>query len=96
MEVKDLTPGFRFYKVTRNDFKWYDYLCPFPVKNPVNGGHYHIVINKTYEEPERIYVKDLEKLLQDGIFTLEEALDKQLKLAQEWVDFLKEKREKQE
>lgn len=96
MEIKDLTPNFRFYTVTRNDFTWYEYLCPFPVKNPKNEGTYHIIINKKMEQPERIYVKDLEKLLENGIFTLEDALDKQLELAEDWVKFLKEKREKNE
>ena len=94
MEIKDLTPGFRVYNVSKTDFVWYDYLCPMPVKNPINDGKYFILIDKRKEEPIRMYVNDLRKILDNGIFTLDDALDKQIELAQKWVEFLKEKRSK--
>lgn len=92
MKIEDLTPGFRLYKVTRNGYNWYDYFCPMPVKNPTNEGRYFILIDKRIEEPVRMYVKDLQRLLDEGIFTLEAALDEQIKLTEEWLNFLKESR----
>ena len=94
MTIQELTEGFRLYDVTRNDFIWYDYLCPMPVKNPANGGKYFILIDKRTEKPIRMYKTELNRLLELGIFTLDDALDKQIELAQKWVEFLIENRDK--
>ena len=96
MEIKDLTPGFRIYEATKIDFIWYDYLCPMPVKNQANEGNYFILIDKRNERPVRMYKKDLEDLLNEGLFTLEAALDKQIELAEDWVKFLKNKRKEKQ
>lgn len=94
MTIQELTPGFRIYKVTRNGYIWYDYFSPMPVKNPSNDGKYFILIDKRSEEPVRMYVKDLERLLEEGIFTLDQALDRQIELTEQWLNFLKESRAK--
>jgi hypothetical protein len=96
MKIEELTPGFRLYDVSKTTFMWYDYLCPMPVKNPSNEGNYFILIDKRLEEPVRMYKDDLNRLLENGIFTLDQALDKQIELAEDWVKFLKEKRNKGE
>lgn len=96
MTIQELTPGFRIYDVTYSDFIYYDYLCPMPVKNPVNDGFYFILINKRIEKPIRMYKDELQKLLDNGIFTLEDCLDKQIELAEKHVEFLKQKRDRNE
>lgn len=92
MKIEELTPGFRVYDVTYGDFNWYDYVCPMPV----NDGLYFIFINKRIEKPIRMYKDEVQKLLNNGIFTLEDCLDKQIELAEKHVEFLKQKRSRNE
>lgn len=87
--IKDLQPGEAFYDADKFNFTRYEYLMPMPVKNIKNEGYYHIVINKTREEPQRIYKDELSKILEKKLFTLEDVRKYQIKKTEEWLDYLK-------
>lgn len=89
MEISELTQGFRFYDATESTFIWYDYLCPMPVKNPKNENKYFIVIDKRTETPVRMYKDELKNILDKNLFTLEDTLKERLRLAENWVEYLK-------
>ena len=89
MTIEELTPGKIIYDVSFESFIWYEYVCPMPVKNPKNSGQYFIFIDKRVEKPVRLYKRDVQRILNGGIFNLKDCLIKQLELAENHVKFLK-------
>ncbi len=88
MTVAELTPGFVFYTATVTDFIWYEYVAPMPIKNTKNQNKYFILIDKRTEKPIRMYHDELQLLLDQGLFKLEDCLKRQLELAKDWANFL--------
>lgn len=93
MKLEDLKLGDEFYDVTYNRITKYFYLMLYPFKNPVNRkiDGYHIIINKTIEEPLRIYYKDLQKILDKNITSYGKAKKYRVKLAKEYLQYLESK-----
>ena len=67
-QLSELKQGDKIYDITSNEVKWYTYLCV----HPTGGGKYHILIN-AYENPIRIYGEYLQKILDQGFKTYQEA-----------------------
>lgn len=80
---------FVFYDANRERFTWYEYLCPFPMKNPKYENVYHIIINKRTEEPERIYRDRLQEILDKGLDSFEKCRDYQIRLVEDHLNSLK-------
>lgn len=77
-----MSQGYTFYDVSLTSITKYEYLMEWPFHNPVNrNGSYHIVINKTIEEPIRIYKDQLKEILNKNISTYEHAKNSQIELA---------------
>lgn len=93
MNIEDLKQGDVFYGVTMFDIKRYEYLMLYPFHNPdnVKVKGYHIVLDKSLDEPKRVYYNWLEKVLSDGIFTYEDAKNAQIKKVEEYLESLKER-----
>jgi len=93
MKLEDLKAKDTFYKVDKVSIKRYEYLMPYPFHNPENikVKGYHIILDKSLDEPKRVYYTEIEKILEQQCFTYEDAKKLQIKLSEEWVQFLKEK-----
>lgn len=68
--VKDLKQGDRFYVASGTNVKRFFYLGVHP-----RNKAYHIVINQD-EEPERLWEAHLQKLLNENLYTYEDAVRK--------------------
>jgi hypothetical protein len=91
MNLEDLKQGDVFYEVTLHGIKRYEYLMLYPFHNPENVKvkGYHIVLDKSLDEPKRVYYQWLEKVLSDGIHTYEDAKKLQIKKVEEYLETLK-------
>jgi len=67
MEIKR---GNVYYKVNYKDIIKYEYFDKYPMNSCQD---YHILINRTYQQPERFYKNELELLIERNIRTYEEA-----------------------
>jgi len=96
MTISELTPGFVFYTATITGFNWYEYVAPMPVKPLTSQNKYFILIDKQTERPIRMYHVELQRLLDQNLFTLKGCLKRQLELAKDWVSFLESEINKHE
>ena len=94
MKLEDLKQGDIFYEVSINGIKKYEYLMLYPFHNPENVKlkGYHIVLNKSLDEPVRMYYKDLIKILEQNCLTFEDAKAKQIELCEDHLQFLKNRK----
>lgn len=86
-EVLLVQPRLIFWKVTEAGIVKYEYLCRFPSR--MDDSKYHILINRTSEEPERWYDKRLREVLDQKIFSYEQAKEQHLKLVEKHLLSLK-------
>lgn len=91
MELANLKQGDVFYDVTINNITKYEYLMLYPFHNPnnVNKKGYHIILNKSLDEPVPVYYDKIVKILELKCFTYEDAKAKQIQLVEEYLNFLK-------
>lgn len=89
--IKKLKQGDTFYEVTYDKITKYEYLMLYPFHNPENVkiDGYHIVLDKSLDEPKRMYYTDLGRILLKGIKTYEEARAEQIRLLEIYANFLK-------
>lgn len=73
-ELQQKPKHFEFYHVEGDRITKYEYLCEYPFHNPKNMGSYHILINKSREEPVRVYKERLTKMLEQCVLSYNEAL----------------------
>lgn len=73
--IYNIEKGHEFYSVFGDKITKYSYLCIYPSPNPTyeTPENYHIVLDKTYETPKRVYHKDLTQMLKEGLTTYEDA-----------------------
>jgi hypothetical protein len=95
-KIEDLKPGFKVFEAHLTHTNYYEYLCPYPYKNPKNDGGHFIFIDMGTGEPIRMYKTRVQQLLDGGLFTLNDAFDKQFKMLEERVRFLTEIRSKRQ
>jgi hypothetical protein len=93
MKIEELKQEDEFYDVTYNKITKYCYLMLYPFKNAVNRkiNGYHILINRTTEEPLRIYYKQLQEILDKNITNYEEAKKYRVNLAKQYLKYLESK-----
>ncbi len=91
-KLEDLKPGDEFYKVTHNTIKKYEYLMIYPFRNPANRkiNSYHILIDKSIEEPVRMYYTEIERILEQECYTYEHAKILQISILEKQLNDLKE------
>jgi hypothetical protein len=91
MELKTLKQGDVFYDVNDRNIIKYEYLMLYPFHNPKNVKieGYHIILNKSLDEPIRIYYNDLKKILDLKCFSYEDAKLKQIEILEDKLEFLK-------
>ncbi len=86
MEIKDLKPGDKIYYISNFMIYNYTYFSVHP-----KNSNYHIVIS-TFEEPKRIYKKQLQELLNLNLTTYELAVEYLITQLQNYIDDLKEQK----
>ncbi len=86
LKVKD---DFVFYTIEEYQIRGYRYLMPMPVKNLVYENMYHIIINKELDKPERIYHKKLQEILDEELFSFEDAKKEQIRIIEGYLNYLK-------
>lgn len=93
MKLNDLKQGDVFYDVTINGITKYEYLMLYPFHNPKNVKveSYHIILDKDFEEPKRMYYTMIEKILEKKCFNYEDAKKYKIKLLEEYLEYLKSK-----
>lgn len=94
MKVEDLTAGFEFYDTSDQRIISYVYVCQMPgwdpVWDPKNEGNNHIIIDMIIGGiPMRVTHKNLQKLLDKKLFTIEDARKEQIRLTEERLNVLK-------
>ena len=94
--ITDLKPGDIFYGVYFDKITRYEYLCPMPRenKNLIPDGKYHILINRTTQEPVRIYYTTLTNILDEGLSTYEEAQDRVIENLKNRIESINERKNK--
>lgn len=75
MKLEELKQGQQFFYVTTENIVKYEYLMLYPFHNPKNVKvkGYHIVLNKSLDEPKRMYYTELERIISQNITSYEEA-----------------------
>lgn len=75
LSLTSIKPGDIYYVVNYDRITRYEYLCPMPRENKTlpPDGKYFILINRTTQEPVRIYCKTLETDLDNSFKTYDEA-----------------------
>lgn len=78
ISLENLKQGDIFYSVFGFNITKYQYHSLYPLKGAGENliRDYHIVINRTSENPERIYGKTLEQILKENLNSYEEAKQK--------------------
>ena len=92
MKIEDLKPGDIFYDVDFYRTIKYEYLCTYPY----GKSHYHIILNRNKEVPERIYTTSLKKILALDIRTYEDAKLKHIESIEKALQFLKNQQDSYE
>lgn len=91
MKLEDLKQGDTIFKVSLNGIQKYEYLMLYPFHNPVNVKleGYHIMINKSLDEPLRMYYTEINKILEQNCFTYEDAKKLEIQLFEKYLEYLK-------
>jgi len=89
--LEELKQGDIFFKVSLNGIQRYEYLMLYPFHNPVNVkmNGYHIVLNKSLDEPVSMYYTEIEKILSQSCFSYEDAKKKEIELYEKHLEYLK-------
>lgn len=73
--IYNIRKGHEFYSVFGDKITKYVYLCIYPSLNPdyETPENYHIILDKNFEEPIRIYHKNLTQMLEENLKTYDDA-----------------------
>lgn len=73
--IFNIEKGHDFYTVFRGNITKYQYLCIYPSPNPKyeTPENYHIILDKNFEKPIRIYHSHLSKMLAENLKTYDDA-----------------------
>lgn len=76
--IYNIEKGHEFYSVFGEKINRYQYLCIYPSPNPKyeTQENYHIILDKNFEKPIRIYHKNLTQMLEENLKTYEDAKSK--------------------
>lgn len=86
MKIEDLKQGSVFYdleNVAHRIIK-YEYLCVYPYNS-----NYHIVLERSIEEPQRMYKTHLQQILDKNLFNYEDAKKFRIKCKEEDLEYFK-------
>lgn len=93
--IENLKQGDTFYKVEIDKITKYEYLMLYPFHNPINvkANGYHIILDKNFDEPKRIYYTHLQKILDQSVTTFEEAKALRINLIEKHLEYLRKDNE---
>lgn len=76
--IYNIEKGYEFYSVLGEKINKYQYLCIYPSPNPKyeTPENYHIIIDKFYEKPIRVYHESLTQMLEENLKTYDDAKEK--------------------
>jgi len=88
-DLLEVEVGKVFYDVTvKGGVTKYEYLCKYPFKGtPMD---YHIVLNKSIEEPVRMYGTELQAKLDKGLDNYEKAKLEHVRVQEDYLNTIKE------
>lgn len=76
--IYNIEKGHEFYSVFGEKISRYQYLCIYPSPNPIyeTPENYHIILDKLFQKPIRIYHKNLTQMLEENLKTYGDAKSK--------------------